>query len=130
MLFCTDLPTESTENGSTIRTVLVVVLMSTLAFLTVTAAFIIVLFVCKKKKERKIQNLPEHVYESVPVLQPPGTLVTSSKPSKPNADLRDNVKITSCSTATQFELTDNNAYCSSSFKPPAENEVAPGTDPE
>ena len=129
MLFCTDLPTESTENSSTIRTVLVVVLLSTLAFLTVMAAFIIVIFVFKKKKERIIQNLPEHVYESV--LQPPGTLVTSSKPSKLNADLHDDVKTTSCSTATQFELIDNDAYCSSSFKPPsAENEVTPGTDPE
>ena len=106
-----------------------VVLLSTLAFLTVMAAFIIVIFVFKKKKERIIQNLPEHIiYESV--LQPPaGTLVTSSKPSKLSADLHDDVKTTSCSTATQFELTDNDAYRSSSFKPPsAENEVAPGTD--
>ncbi len=112
-LFYTDLklPTESAEsdNNSTI-TVVVAVLVSILALLTVMAAFtIIIVITCfvKKKKERKILNLPNHVYESV--LQPPSTLVTFSKLSNLDADLYDKVKTTSCSTATQFELTDNEA---------------------
>ena len=127
LLFCTDLPTES----STIDiTVLIVGLVSTLVFFTVlTVSTIVVCFVFKKKR-RKSLNLQEHVYESV--LQPPRTLVTFSEPSKLDTDsLYDKVKTTSCSTATQFELTDNKAYCSSSSKPPAEeDEAAPGTDPE
>ena len=92
------------------------VLVSTLAILTVMAAFTIVLLVLiKKKRERKIQNQPVHVYDSV--LQPPRTLVTSSKPSKLDADLHEDMKTTSCST-DQFELADNEVYCSSSSKPP------------
>ena len=109
------------------------VLVSTLAILTVMAAFtIVVLVLIKKKRERKIQNLPEHVYESI--LQPPSTFVTS-KPSKPDADLHEDnelniMKTTSCST-DQFKLADNEAYCSSSSKPPVEVVVAPGAaDPE
>ena len=84
-----------------------------------------------KKKRRKSLHLQEHMYESVS--QPPGTLVTFSEPSKLDTDsLYDEVtKTSSCSTATQFELTDNKAYCSSSSKLPAEeDEAAPGTDPE
>jgi hypothetical protein len=95
----------------------------------VIAAFAVVMcFVFKKKKERKILNPQEHVYESV--LQPPNTLITFSKPSEVDADLHDEVKTTSFSTATQFELTDNEAYCNSPPKPSAEDEVAPGADPE
>ena len=132
LLFCTDLPTESAENGSTINiTVLIVGLVSTLAFFTVLVAFTLVIyFKFKKKKRKKSLNLQEHIYESV--LQPPSTLVTFSEPSKLDTDsLYDEVKTTSCSTATQFELTDNEAYCSSFSKPPVEeDEAAPGTDPQ
>ena len=109
------------------------VLVSTLAILTVMAAFTIVLLVLiKKKRERKIQNPPEHLYESI--LQPPSIFVTS-KPSKPDADLHEDnelnniMKTTSCST-DQFKLADNEAYCSSSSKPPVEVVVAPGADPQ
>ena len=110
---------------------LVVVLVGTLAFFSMIAAFILVIhFVFKKKNKRKILNLQEHVYESV--LQPPSTLITFSEPAKLDSDLYDEVKTTSFSTATQFELTDNEAYHSSPSKPraPLEAEVAPGTDPE
>ena len=128
LLFCTDLPTES----STIDiTVLIVGLVSTLVFFTVLVTFTLVIYFKFKKKRRKSLNLQlEHIYESV--LQPPGTLVTFSEPSKLDTDsLYDEVKTTSCRTAAQFELTDNEAYCSSFSKPPAEeDEAAPGTDPQ
>ena len=88
---------------------LTVVLVSTLAFFTLIAAVTIVAcFVFKKKRKRKILNLPEHVYESVSL--PPTTLVTFSEPG---CDLYDEVKITSGSTTTKFELIDNEAYSSS-----------------
>ena len=119
------------ENNSII-TVLVAGLVSTLAFLSLVAIFTMVMcFVVKKKmKERNSLNPQEHVYESV--LQPPGTLVTFSESSKLDTDLDHNeVKTTSCSTAAHFELTDNKPCCSSSSKPPAEeDEATPGTDPE
>lgn len=107
---------------------LIVGLVSTLAFFTVLAVFTIVICFVFKKKKRNNLNLQEHVYESV--LQPPSTLVAFSEPSKLDTDLYDEVKTTSCSTATQFELTDNKAYCSSSSKPPAADEMASGADPE
>ena len=104
-------------------------LACSLAFLSMIAAFTIVIcFVFKKKSKRKILNLQEHVYESV--LQPPSTLVTFSEPAKHESDLYDEVKVSSFSTAAQFELTDNEAYHSSPSKPPPAAEVAPGTDPE
>ena len=88
---------------------------------------VICFVVKKKKKEIKSLNPQEHVYESVS--QPPSTLVTFSEPSKLDTDVYyDEVKSISCSTFTQFELK---ASCSNSFKPPAaEDEVAPGTDPQ
>ena len=128
---------------------LVVLLVSTLAILAVMTAFTIVLLVHIKKGKKKIPNQPVHVYDSV--LQPSRTLVTSSKPSKLDADLYEDVKTTSCSTdqfeladneaycsssskppcsIDQIELTDNGAYCSSSSKPPAEAVVVPGADPQ
>ena len=84
--------------------------------------------VFKKKNKRKILNLQEHVYESV--LQPPSALVTFSEPAKLDSDLYDEVRVSSFSTAAQFELTDNEAYHSSPSKPPPAAEVAPGMDPE
>ena len=105
---------------------LVAGLVSALSFLTLMTIFTMVMcfVVKKKKKKRKSLNPQEHVYESV--LQPPSTLVAFSEPSKLDTDLYyDEVKSIFCTTATQFELTDNKPYCSSSFKPPAEDEVAP-----
>ena len=105
------------------------VLVCTLVFLSMIAAFTVVTcFVFKKKNKRRILNLQEHIYESIS--QPPSTLVTFSEPAKLDSDLYDEVETTSFSTATQFELTDNEAYHNSPSKPPPEAEVAPGTDPE
>ena len=120
IFFCVDLP-KSAENNSII-TVLAVVLVSTLAFFTLIAAVTIVAcFVFKKNRKRKILNLPEHIYESVSL--PPTTLVTFSEPG---CDLYDEVKTTSGSTATKFELIDNESYSSS--KPPAAAENAPSAE--
>ena len=122
LFICVDLP-KSAENNSII-TVLAVVLVSTLALFTlITAVTIVTCFVFKKKRKRKILNLQEHVYESVSL--PPTTLVTFSEPAS-GCDLHDEAKTTSGSTATKFEMIDNEAYSSS--KPPAVAENDPNTE--
>ena len=116
--------TKSEESNSPI-TLLAVGLVCTLAFFVlITAASIVVCFVYKKKNKRKILDMQEHVYESVSL--PPTTLVTFSEPAKMECDLYDDVKTASGSTATEFELMDNEAY-SSSMPPPA-TEVTPDMD--
>ena len=65
------------------------------------------------KKGKRKKQLPEHVYDSV---SPPSKSAHPSLSAATNLDY-DEVKITSDSSATKFELTKNAAY--SSFKPTA-----------
>ena len=114
--------TEPAENNGTI-TVLVVALVSILAFLIMAAALTVVTcFVFKKKSKRKTLDVQEkcHEYESV-LPQPPNTPVTFSEPANLDSNLYDEVKTSSFNTA--FELTDNKAYGRGPSKPPPEAEV-------
>lgn len=111
---------DRTENNSLV-TMLAVVLVCILVFLTLITAIVVVIYLIFKKKGKRKRKLPEHVYDSV---TPPPISTHSSLSGATNLDY-DEVKTTSDSTATQFELTDNVAY--NSFKPPAAAENSPNT---
>ena len=96
---------------------LAVVLVCILVFLTLIMATVVVICLIFKKGKRN-NRLPEHVYDSVSL--PPST--HSSLSEARNLDYEE-VEMTSHSTTTQFDLTDNVAY--NSFKPPAA--AAPNT---
>ena len=111
---------DRTENNSLV-TVLAVVLVCILVFLALIMAVVVVICLIFKKKGKRKRKLPEHVYDSVS--PPPNTHPSLSEATSLDYD---EVKTTSDSTATQFELTDNVAY--NSFKPPpAAAETNPST---
>ena len=111
---------DHTGNNSLV-TVLAVVLVCILVFLTSIMATVVVICLIFKKKCKRKRKLPEHVYDSV---TPPPISTHHSLSEATNLDY-DEVKITSDSTTTQFELTDNVAY--NSFKPPSTAETNPNT---
>ena len=78
---------------------------------SITAIVMVICLIIKKGKRKK--QLPEHVYDSV---SPPPKSAHPSLSEATNLDY-DEVKITSDSAATKFELTKNAAY--TSFKPTA-----------
>ena len=98
--------------AGTNSTLITVVLTYTvvLFIFILTAITVLICIIFKKKSKRKIE-ITEHVYDSVPVTQ--HTVTSLSEPIKLDSD--EDMTI-SDSTASQYELADNEIY--STINPP------------